>query len=69
VVAIISAAAMVARMTAFASVETALLKHICLVGNSGQNYSGFDESKPGSSFMILTRFLDANRYPLRSKTL
>ena len=31
---IINAAAIVARMAAFASVETALLKHICLVGNS-----------------------------------
>jgi hypothetical protein len=31
---IINAAAIVARMAAFASVETALLKHICLAGNS-----------------------------------
>jgi hypothetical protein len=27
------------------------------------------ESKPGSSFLFLTRFLHANRYPFRSKTL
>jgi hypothetical protein len=33
-VTIIKAAAIVARMAAFVSVESALLKHICLAGNS-----------------------------------
>jgi hypothetical protein len=48
-------------MTAFASVETALLKHICSVGNSSQSYSGFDGIKAGLQLYDLTRFLDANR--------
>jgi len=31
--------------------------------------TGFEGMKAGLSFFVLTRFLHANRYPLRLKTL
>jgi hypothetical protein len=35
----------------------------------GQSLSGFDRIKAVALAFVLTRFLHANRYPLRSKTL